>query len=230
MRKHVGRTLVILEGCHVSDEERDFDGEAASWDEQPGEIESALELAGAIRVSVDLTRDMKVLDFGCGTGLIAVELLPLVRSITAADTSVGMLEVVNRKISTHSLASLRTALIGSDDIGDEYDLIICSLVLHHVDDVEALLGELHGLTMPGGCICVCDIDLDGGAFHENHAGVFHHGFKRDDLKARLEAAGFFDVESSTVKRLSGFGHDGSTREFDLFVMTGRKAFHRHDKR
>lgn len=208
--------------CHVSDEGRDFDGEAPAWDEQPGQTELALEIASAIKGSLDLTRDMKVLDFGCGTGLIAIELLPLVRSITAADTSAGMLEVLNRKIATHSLTNLRTALIGSDDLGGGYDLVLCSLTLHHVDDIDAVLGEFHDMTAPGGRVCVCDIDPDDGAFHDNHTDVFHHGFKRHDLSAKLEAAGFVGVESSTAMWLSEPGHDGSMRDFGLFLMIGRK--------
>ncbi|PKQ14922.1 MAG: SAM-dependent methyltransferase [Actinobacteria bacterium HGW-Actinobacteria-7] len=207
----------------MSREERNFDDEAASWDEQPGQVEFALELASAIRVSIDLSPDMDVLDFGCGTGLLATELLPSVRSVTAADTSAGMLDVLNRKIATRSLANIRTALIGSDAMGGDYDLILCSLTLHHVEDVEGLLGDFHRMTAAVGRLCICDIDLDGGAFHENRAGVFHDGFKRDSLSAMMEAAGFVDIEATTAMRLSRPGRDGAVRDFELFLMTGRKA-------
>jgi len=207
----------------VSQKERDFDSEAAAWDEQPGQIEFALELASVIREKVGLTSDMDVLDFGCGTGLLATELLPFVRSVTGADASAGMLKVLDRKITARSLANIRTALIGSDPLPGVYDLILCSLTLHHVEDVRTLLGDFHAMAAPGGLICLCDIDLDGGAFHENHAGVFHHGFERDNLGAIVEAAGFVGVESSTAMQLSRPGRDGSVRDFALFLMTGRKA-------
>jgi len=41
---------------------------------------------------------MKVLDFGCGTGLLSFFLQPYVGEITGIDTSKGMIEVFDKKI------------------------------------------------------------------------------------------------------------------------------------
>ncbi len=76
-------------------EKRDFDKEAAGWDEHPGKVKLANDIAGAIGNHIVLTPNMDVLDFGCGTGLLTFQLQPLIRSITGVDSSQGMLDVFN---------------------------------------------------------------------------------------------------------------------------------------
>jgi predicted TPR repeat methyltransferase len=69
----------------VSDTNR-FDQAAATWDEQPRRVKLAQAVAEDIGRQIHLSRDIDVLDFGCGTGLLTLALQPLVRSITGADT------------------------------------------------------------------------------------------------------------------------------------------------
>ena len=67
-------------------EKRDFDRAAGSWDEEPGRVRLANDVAAAILDDVPLAKDMDVLDYGCGTGLITLRLQPYVRFITGVDT------------------------------------------------------------------------------------------------------------------------------------------------
>ena len=78
-------------------EKRDFNKIAASWDEHPGRIRLAKDVAMAVSRQIRLTSGMNVMDFGCGTGLLTIELLPLVRSVTCVDSSPGMLDILNMK-------------------------------------------------------------------------------------------------------------------------------------
>jgi precorrin-6B methylase 2 len=57
----------------MSSEKRDFDKEAAAWDEQPARVQLAGDVAAAIVRQVTLRTDMDVLDFGCGTGLLTLQ-------------------------------------------------------------------------------------------------------------------------------------------------------------
>ncbi len=77
----------------MSTELRDFDKEAALWDENPGRVKVAKDVAAAILQNVTITADMRALDFGCGTGLVTLQLQPLVKSITGMDSSRGMLDI-----------------------------------------------------------------------------------------------------------------------------------------
>ncbi len=63
-------------------EKRDFDKAAPTWDQEPQRVKLASDVARAIAETAHPDRGMDVLDFGCGTGLLTLQLQPLVRSIT----------------------------------------------------------------------------------------------------------------------------------------------------
>ena len=70
-----------------TEERRDFNKEAAQWDANPGRVKLAGEVAAAIIREARPTRDMDVLDFGCGTGLVTLKLQPLVKTSTGVDSA-----------------------------------------------------------------------------------------------------------------------------------------------
>ena len=76
-----------------------FDAKAASWDEDPQKVERACAVARQIRCHVPLSREMKALEFGCGTGLLSFALKDDLGHITLVDNSPGMLDVLERKIA-----------------------------------------------------------------------------------------------------------------------------------
>ena len=82
----------------MNTEKRDFDKEAASWDENPARVKVVKDIFEAIVRQVTITSDMDVLDFGCGTGLLSLQLQPFVRSVTGMDSSQGMLDVLKQKV------------------------------------------------------------------------------------------------------------------------------------
>ena len=53
-----------------------FDHAAATWDLEDRRVALAHALAQAIAVRVPLAKGHSVLDFGCGTGLVTLELAP----------------------------------------------------------------------------------------------------------------------------------------------------------
>lgn len=206
-------------------EKKDFDREASSWDEKPERVRLAAEVAEAVRSAVPLTPEMDVLDFGCGTGLVSLRLLPFVRSVTGVDSSRGMLDVMEEKIERGRLANIRTLhldLDKGDTLTGRYHLIVTSMTLHHVPDIEQLFALFHRLAAPGGCLAVADLDFEGGKFHADNTGVFHHGFQRESLRGIFSEAGFEDVRDCTAAEISKPDSDGVLRRFSVFLMTGRK--------
>lgn len=93
---------------------RNFDQDAARWDLNPGRVKAAEEISRAILREIPSTPDLDVLDFGCGTGLITLALQPYVRSITGVDSSQGMLDILNRKISERNLTNVITRHVDLD--------------------------------------------------------------------------------------------------------------------
>jgi SAM-dependent methyltransferase len=79
---------------------RDFEAVASRWDSNPTRLKIAHDVAAAIMRAVQLSPQMDVLDYGCGTGLVAMQLQPHVKSVTGADSSPAMLDVLKDKIAT----------------------------------------------------------------------------------------------------------------------------------
>lgn len=207
-------------------EKRDFDKEAASWDEQPGRVKLADDIARAISEQIPLTPEMDMMDFGCGTGLLTLRLRRLVRSATGVDSSQGMVDIFNAKVARLELSKANAMLVDLDK-GDvltgRYDLVLSSMTLHHVRGIEALFAQFHRVTAPGGYLCIADLDLDDGQFHADNTGVFHFGFNRADLRKVFTEAGFDHVRDRDATQMVKPNTNGEMRRFSIFLMIGQKS-------
>lgn len=208
----------------MESEKRDFSKEAATWDE-PRRAKMAADIAGAILKAVPVHAGMSTLDFGCGTGLLTLNLQPFVASITGVDGSHGMLDVLDGKIRDQKLSNVNTVLLDPDNGGrleGRFDLVTSSMALHHVRDVSALLDQFYQVTAPGGYLCIADLDPEGSLFHgDNHNGVFHDGFDREELCKKFTAAGYGDVSFRTATTVVKPA-PGGARPFTIFLVIGRK--------
>jgi 2-polyprenyl-3-methyl-5-hydroxy-6-metoxy-1,4-benzoquinol methylase len=207
-------------------EKNDFDAKASTWDEKPERVKLAGDVLTAIWREVGFNRDMDVLDFGCGTGLLTLGLAPLVRSVTGVDSSQGMLGVLGQKISGENVQNVKTLHLDvekGDDLTGDYHLVVSSMALHHVRDVSGLLRKFFPIVAPGGHICIADLDADDGKFHESNQGVFHNGFDRERLRSAMQEAGFLEVRDKTASGVVKFVVGEGMTVFTVFLMTGRKA-------
>ncbi len=201
----------------------DFDSKAQEWDDNPVFQERARRIADGIRAAVALSRDMRALDYGCGTGLLSFPLREELGSITLKDSSAGMLEVARAKIAAQGVTNMvvKQADLSAEPLPKErYDLIYSSMTLHHIPDTDAILGAFHTLLNPGGRLCIADLDTEDGSFHGPEVDV-HHGFDRAELAARTARAGFSDVGFSTVFEIDKETADG-IRRFPVFLMVARR--------
>jgi 2-polyprenyl-3-methyl-5-hydroxy-6-metoxy-1,4-benzoquinol methylase len=139
----------------MSTHRRDFDKVAASWDEEPTRVKLANDIFSALIQQVRLTPEMEVLDFGCGTGLVSLSIAPLVKSVTGADSSEGMLEVFKAKAIRQGQANASALLLDpdrSDFPPGPYDVIISSMTFHH-GSPDPLLAQMFGASShPPACV------------------------------------------------------------------------------
>jgi ubiquinone/menaquinone biosynthesis C-methylase UbiE len=209
-----------------SEEKRDFNKEAAQWDANPGRVKLAHEVADAIIREATPSRDMDVLDFGCGTGLVTLRLQPLVRTILGVDSSRGMLDVLEGKIRTQGIANAQTCFVDYENRdcieGRGFHLIVSSMTLHHVPDTAGLFTQWHELLLPGGFLCFADLDAEDGSFHGDNTGVFHQGFDRRHLKKLLLSAGFHDVRDATATTMIKDAEGKGKKEFSVFLIVAKK--------
>ena len=206
-------------------EKRDFNKDAATWDDNPVAVRLAHDFADAISQEVPLTKEMEVLDFGCGTGLVTLGIQPFVKSITGMDSAQGMLDVFAAKIKAKSLSNVTLQLIDMETqlfSENTYDLIMMTMALHHVKDPVPLLERFYGMLKPGGALYLVDLDPEDGLFHDNPDGVFHHGFDRKILRQWLADVGFSETSDRTAAEAMKPVRGGDLRSFSFFLVTGRK--------
>jgi len=207
---------VTLDAAH-------FDSKARQWDDNPVFVERGLKIAQAVRESAPLNRGMRVLDYGCGTGLLSFPLKDAVGAMLLADTSPGMLAVAAEKIAAHGVAHMKTVKLDllTDPLPDEpFDLVVTAMTLHHIPDTDRILRVFHDLLKPGGYLCIADLDREDGSFHGIEVDV-HHGFDRDALAGRTARAGFTDAVFRTVFTI-GKTRETGTRDYPVFLMTARR--------
>jgi ubiquinone/menaquinone biosynthesis C-methylase UbiE len=203
---------------------RDFSAQAANWDEKPARLKLAGEIAQVMTREMGLTREMDVLDFGCGTGLLSLHLQPLARTVTGADTAEGMLAVLAAKIEGAGIANMKLFHIGPDGNLPEgpFDRVVSAMTLHHVPDPALALSRFYAATAPGGLVCVADLDQDQGEFHEDNQGVYHFGFDREAVAAMFARAGFSGVRHLGAAHVTRPDKSGVMRDFGVFVCLGEK--------
>jgi ubiquinone/menaquinone biosynthesis C-methylase UbiE len=197
-----------------------FDEKAADWD-TPERRERAQTVAQAIRERVPLSRDMRAVDLGAGTGLLGLDLLRDVGSMVLADPSAGMVEVARQKIADGSIAGA-TAVVydlpAEPPPGAPFDLAVSLLMLHHVEDTAATLRSVLEMLAPGGRMALVDLDAEDGTFHDADAeGVHHHGFDQAAIVRLAGSVGFEEVGTTIVSAIENEG-----RSYPLFLLSGRR--------
>ena len=203
-----------------------FDEKASTWDQNPQTIERASAIAAAMQRRLPLQDRMRGFEYGCGTGTLSFILSPLLQHITLADTSEGMLEVLKGKIRDSEVTNMSPVLLdltqADAPAGVDFDLIYTAMTLHHVADTDRLLRIFNDMLVPGGYLCISDLDEEDGSFH---SGAFagHRGFDRQQLESVLKQAGFENVGFETCYTIRK-EREGVTDEYPVFLMTcGRRG-------
>ncbi|MFA6127149.1 MAG: class I SAM-dependent methyltransferase [Bacteroidales bacterium] len=202
-----------------------FDENASTWDSREYRVRLAESVSAAIRKEVQLSKQMEILDFGCGTGLVSLSLAGEVASLTGVDNSSGMLAVLMEKAASLNLVNVRSLNLNlgeGDILPGSYDLILSSMTFHHVKDVPSLIRTMYQSIRPGGYLCVADLDPDHGLFHSDNTDIHHFGFERETMMSYFLTVGFKEVRTVTAANLPRVGEDGVEREYSVFLVTGVK--------
>jgi ubiquinone/menaquinone biosynthesis C-methylase UbiE len=202
-----------------------FNEKASQWDEKPQRVELAHAVAQAIAREIPICNTMTALEFGCGTGLVSMELAASVDQIHAIDTSQGMLEMLNQKIQTQNVTNITTQwfdLTKESLDNSRFDLIFSSMVLHHIEDIDSLLIKLYSLLNAKGYLAIADLAKEDGQFHKEEEAVPHPGFDPDNLQLLLRKIGLINLKSAPVHTIVRPDRQDREKEYPVILTIGQK--------
>ena len=203
----------------LMEQRKNFDLVADSWDEEPRRLQLSRDIAAAILARIPISDNWQALDFGCGTGLVTLQLAPHLKQITGIDSSQGMIDRFIAKITelaADNVTPLHRDLELGEFSGANYDLVVSAMVFHHIPDPSDILNFLRRIINPGGWLAIADLEAEDGSFHDDGTGVFHHGFSPDTFRDLLNRCGFTDVAIDTVT-----GITKGVRDYPVFLATAR---------
>jgi ubiquinone/menaquinone biosynthesis C-methylase UbiE len=204
-----------------------FEKAAVVWDKDPGRVQMAHTIADAMITALNPNGTELVMDYGTGTGNIALRIVPHVHRIIAVDSSKGMLDMLQEKLSQDRITTveIREWSIGQDPaLLPRFDIIVSSMTMHHIRDTDGTARAFYTMLLPGGRIAIADLDLDNGEFHETPGIAEHDGIDRRYLQQVFEQAGFVSVrfyEAATIQKISS--HTGKLMDFTIFLMTAQHS-------
>jgi ubiquinone/menaquinone biosynthesis C-methylase UbiE len=187
-----GRRLKGVLGRRQSKSEEFFASSAGQWDRLRRDLFGGASALHALPALIE--HSWTVGDLGCGTGETAAALAPFVAQTIAVDRSGEMLQAARRRLRGLSGVDVRRGELEALPIADgELDAAIMVLVLHHVPDPAAVIGEAARTLKPGGRFVLCDMLPHEHEEYKQQMGHVWLGFGEEQLGRLLGAAGFTAV-------------------------------------
>jgi 2-polyprenyl-6-hydroxyphenyl methylase/3-demethylubiquinone-9 3-methyltransferase len=174
---------------------------------------------------------LRILDVGCGGGLLAEPLARLGAAVTGLDPAPAALEAARAHAAGAGLAIDYREGIAEDLArrGERFDAVVASEVIEHVPDPAAFLATLAALACPGGLVLLTTLNRTAKSFAAAILGAEWllrllprgtHDWRRflapDELEALLRKAGLEPVDRMGLV-FDPFRWDWRLSERDLAV-------------
>lgn len=110
---------------------------ARGYDYQHEKFRDFQKEAAEVRAKLNITSKDIVLDFGCGTGGIALKLAPYCKKVIGVDISPVMLDVLEKNAKKEGIENVKThcgGFLTYEHEGDPVDKMVSKVALHHLPD------------------------------------------------------------------------------------------------
>ena len=138
---------------------------ANDYDNTLGKIGRHHQLLNLVVKLSNVKDGQKVLDVGCGTGLLSLKFLEKADClITGIDSSSDMLSLFSDKITKLGLSDRVVYKLEDaaalDFEPDSFDVVASTVALHHLKDKYPAIEKIHDVLKPEGRFVLGDIDMD----------------------------------------------------------------------
>ena len=173
----------------------DFNHKAETFD-SPKNIFLAHLVCQAVEKQLTLLSEKEILEFGGGTGLLALPLAKQAKSVTLVDISEKMLEQARLKAEEQDIKNIQFLEqdLLTNPLERQFDLIVVSRVLHHMPDLDVTLAMFHHHLRENGQVLIADfVKTDTN----------RHGFELAELENKLAQFGFSSIGSQILYSAEG---------------------------
>ncbi len=195
-----------------------FKIKAHSYDKDKNRVSNVDNIANSVLSNIKLDKNMHIMDFGSGSGLLLERIAPYVKTITAVDISESMCKQLSKKIKDLDCeVEILNMDLTKTKLDMRFDGIISSMTMHHIEDIQKMFNDFYSMLNDNGVIAISDLDIEDGTFHTEDTGVFHFGFDRNEFQSKAIAAGF-----NNVKIISASIDEKPHGKYPVFLLTGNK--------
>lgn len=172
----------------------------------------------AIREYLVDANNKNAIDFGCGTGLVGLNLLNDFNSMLFLDSSQNMIDKIKQKITDFNIPNADTLCFDfeKENLSNLHaDYIFMAQVLLHINDVELVLSRLYDVLNAEGHLLIVDFNKNEKIVSEK----VHNGFDQEKLMDLMVKIGYKEIQSKTFYTGSKIfmGRDAS-----LFILDAQK--------
>jgi ubiquinone/menaquinone biosynthesis C-methylase UbiE len=138
---------------------------ANEYDDTLGKIDRHHKLLDLVVELSKVKNGQRVLDVGCGTGLLSLKFLQKADCfITGIDSSSEMLSIFSDKIKKLGLSDRIVYKLEDaaalDFKADSFDIAASTVALHHLKNKYPTINKIHDILKPEGKFVLGDIDMD----------------------------------------------------------------------
>ena len=201
-----------------------FEGRAKDWDND-SRIKRSKIVAEKINEIIGNEKYNSIMEYGCATGLISLNLCEKFKKVTLMDSEKEMIKIIKEKLDRcekNNVFPIQIDLMNESYKKEKFDLIYTSLTLHHIPDTEKIIKIFYNLLNENGMLCIIDLDKEDGSFHINQKDFNgHNGFEHRYMENIFESVGFSNIKSDTFYNGEKI-YKEKTIPYSLFYTVGYK--------
>lgn len=163
-----------------------FEDMAFNYD-QEDRINDTMIIVEEIKKHIMDTNDKVLLDYGCGTGLVGLNLVDDFKQVILVDPSSNMIDVVNNKIIKNNIMNAKAKFldISLNKLDYQVDYIIIVQTLLHINNYQEVLKMLSECLNNNGHLIIVDFDKNDKVITD----MVHNGFNQKELIDYLSSIG-----------------------------------------